>query len=112
MNKSTHFHAKGQSHCESIAERDTVAHPATLLAPRTGPASQRETRASRIRRHETNPHSLPVKRETRIASKLHLFSGLVRIERGAKRREEPCPRWHATCLSYCGVVPKLRRNSQ
>src|SRR5215472_7363790 len=64
MNKSTHFHAKGQSHCESIAERDKVAHPATLLAPRTGFASQRETRASRIGRHETNPHSLRVKSET------------------------------------------------
>src|SRR4029077_6710642 len=43
MNKSTHFHAKGQSHSESIAERDTVAHHATLLSERTGVASQRET---------------------------------------------------------------------
>src|SRR5262249_12755551 len=111
MNKSTHFHAKGQSHCESIAERDTVAHPATLLAPGTVPASQRETRASRIRRHETNPHSLREKAKLRMAGKLHLFSGLMRMERRAKRGDEPCARWHATCLSYCGVVPKLRRNS-
>src|SRR5262245_46948473 len=54
MNKSTHFHAKAQSHSESIAERDMVAHHATLLSERTVVASQRETSLvadSRIVRH-------------------------------------------------------------
>src|SRR5262249_15831094 len=37
------FHAKGQSQVESIAERDRVAHHATLLSESTGVASQRET---------------------------------------------------------------------
>src|SRR5579863_7094227 len=45
MNESTHFHANRQSQCESISDRCTVVHHATLPVRRYRFESQRETQS-------------------------------------------------------------------